>query len=108
MKTAECDRRSQSGARKPRRAPWWCVLLIALVAVVSARTARALEARVRDVHAGSDVVVAAVEIKDVVPDSLKHVITDGSTLHLRLQAELWESRPVWDRLVYPALVRVFR
>jgi len=29
-------------------------------------------------------------------------------LHLRLQAELWESRPVWDRLVYPALVRVFR
>ena len=29
-------------------------------------------------------------------------------LHLRLQAELWESRPVWDRLVYPALVRVLR
>jgi len=29
-------------------------------------------------------------------------------LHLRVQAELWESRPVWDRLVYPAIVRVFR
>ena len=29
-------------------------------------------------------------------------------LHLRLQAELWESRPVWDRLVYPAILRVVR
>jgi len=29
-------------------------------------------------------------------------------LHLRIQAEVWERRPVWDRLVYPATVRVFR
>jgi hypothetical protein len=27
---------------------------------------------------------------------------------LRVQTEVWEARPVWDRLVYPAIVRVFR
>ena len=33
---------------------------------------------------------------------------EGAPLHLRVQAELWESRPVWDQLVYPAMVRMFR
>jgi hypothetical protein len=36
------------------------------------------------------------------------MLETGSVLHLRLQTELWESRPVWDRLVYPAITRVFR
>ena len=27
---------------------------------------------------------------------------------MRVQAELWEDRPVWDRLVRPAIVTVFR
>ena len=38
----------------------------------------------------------------------RKLLDDGGVLHLRVQAELWESRPVWDRLVYPAIVRVFR
>lgn len=84
------------------------IVLFLVLMLVAARPARAMDARVRDVHAGSDTVVAAVEVTSVVPDSLKHVVDGGSPLHLRLQAELWESRPVWDRLVYPALVRVFR
>src|SRR5258708_24174082 len=41
-------------------------------------------------------------------DRFRKVIDDGGVLHLRVQAELWESRPVWDRLVYPAIVRVLR
>ena len=42
------------------------------------------------------------------PDRFRKVIDGGGLLHLRVQAELWESRPVWDRLVYPAIVRMFR
>ncbi len=36
------------------------------------------------------------------------MLDDNGTLHLRLQVELWESRPVWDCLVYPAVIRVVR
>jgi hypothetical protein len=51
---------------------------------------------------------ATIEVRDVVPERFKKTIETGSVLHLRLQAELWESRPVWDRLVYPAITRVLR
>lgn len=84
------------------------IALILVLAFAAARPARGMDARVCDVHAGSDTVVAAVEVRSVVPDSLKQALDSGVALHLRLQAELWESRPVWDRLVFPALVRVFR
>jgi hypothetical protein len=50
----------------------------------------------------------AVELKDIVPDRFRRILDDNRALHLRIQAELWESRPVWDRLVYPAIIRVFR
>lgn len=79
-----------------------------VIAVAAAQPVRAMDARVRDVRAGSDVVVAAVDVTGVIPESLRHVVDEGNALHLRLQAELWETRPVWDRLVYPAIVRVFR
>lgn len=81
---------------------------LGLVAFLVARPAGAMDVHVRGVGAASDTVAADVEITALVPDSLGKVIADGGTLHLRLQAELWESRPVWDRLVYPALVKVFR
>ena len=51
---------------------------------------------------------ATVELRDVLPDRFRKLVEDGGVLHLRVQTELWESRPVWDRLVYPAIVRVFR
>ena len=53
-------------------------------------------------------VSATVELRDIIPDRFKKTIDEGGALHLRVQAELWEARPVWDRLVFPAIVRVFR
>jgi hypothetical protein len=44
----------------------------------------------------------------VIPDRFKKVVEQGGQLHLRVQAELWEKRPVWDRLVYPAIVQMLR
>jgi hypothetical protein len=44
----------------------------------------------------------------VLPDRFRDTIERGGVVHLRVQAEVWERRPVWDRLVYPAVVRVFR
>ena len=78
-----------------------CVLLLA-------RPAAALEVQVKDLRAPASVVTTVIELRDVLPDRFKKTLEGGGILHLRVQAELWESRPVWDRLVYPAIVRVFR
>jgi len=73
-----------------------------------ATPAAALDVRVTSVGAPASAVQAAIELRDVVPDRFSKILDEGGTLHLRVQAELWERRPVWDRLVYPAIVRVFR
>jgi hypothetical protein len=70
--------------------------------------ARAFDLQVKELHSAASAVRATIEVRDVVPDRFKKMLEAGNVLHLRLQAELWESRPVWDRLVYPAITRVFR
>lgn len=86
-----------------RRAIGVCVCVLSL-----AVPAAALEVRVKDVRVASNVVGVAVDVRDLLSDRFKRVLDDGGVLHLRVQAELWQSRPVWDRLVYPAIVHVFR
>jgi len=78
-----------------------CVLLLATPAA-------ALDVQVKELRGPGPVVTATIELRDVLPDRFRKTLDAGDTLHLRVQAELWESRPVWDRLVYPAIVRVFR
>jgi hypothetical protein len=114
-----------------RRLPlrWSAGRAIALLCLLLlARSAAALDVRVKDVRTKSSAVQTtatqttaiqttaiqttaiqtAIELRDLVPDRFKKTLDEGGVLHLRVQAELWESRPVWDRLVYPAIVRVFR
>jgi hypothetical protein len=79
-----------------------------LLIITLASSASALDVRVKEVRRGSSAVATTIELRDVLPDRFKKTLDSGGVLHLRLQAELWESRPVWDRLVYPALVRVLR
>lgn len=81
------------------------VLLALLAAPVSASP---LDVVVKDIHTPAAAVLANIEVRDVLPDRYKRLIDEGGVLHLRVEAELWESRPVWDRLVYPAIVRLFR
>lgn len=83
------------------------MIITIVCALTLAAPAAALEVRVKDVHASASV-AASIELRDVLPDRFKKVLEEGGVLHLRLQTELWESRPVWDRLVYPAMVRVLR
>jgi hypothetical protein len=78
------------------------------VCFLAASRALALEVQVTDLRAVAATVRATVEVRDLVPDRFKKMLEAGNVLHLRLQTELWESRPVWDRLVYPAMTRVFR
>jgi hypothetical protein len=83
-------------------------LIACVFLVVTSVWAGPLDIRVQNVRTPSSAVTATVELRDVIPDRFKRLVEDGAVLHLRVQTELWESRPVWDRLVYPAIVRVFR
>ena len=81
----------------------------ALVLALAAPAAAALDVQVKDVRTPASAVRTTIELRDIVPERFKKMMmNDGRVLHLRVQAELWESRPIWDRLVYPAIVRVFR
>src|SRR4030095_17194566 len=79
-----------------------------LLLFLTATPATALDVQIKDVRTGSSILHAAIELRDLIPDRFKRLLDENGTLHLRLQAELWESRPVWDRLVYPAVVRAGR
>jgi hypothetical protein len=79
-----------------------------LLAALCASPASALEIVLKNVRTPASVVTATIEVRDPLPDRFRKLLDEGGTLHLRVETELWESRPVWDRLVYPAIVRVFR
>jgi hypothetical protein len=85
-----------------------CVVPVLLALAGAAAPVSALEVEVKAVRTPAGVVSAVVELRDIIPDRFKKTIDEGGVLHLRVQAELWEARPVWDRLVFPAIVRVFR
>ena len=91
--------------RSLRRAACPLVLLAALAA---AAPAAALDLRVTELRAAGGTVRANLEIRDVFPERFRETLQGGSALHLRLQIELWQDRPIWDKLVQPALVTVLR
>jgi hypothetical protein len=69
---------------------------------------RALEARIREVRAIGGSVRASIDLRDMLSDTLRQVLEAGAPLHVRIQAEVWEDRPLWDKLVRPALFNAFR
>jgi hypothetical protein len=83
-------------------------LLTLAIAALAVGPVSALNLEVKEVRASAATVRTTIQLHDFVPDRFQKLIDRGGQLHLRLQAELWESRPVWDRLVYPAIIRVFR
>ena len=79
-----------------------------LCALSIATEAAALGVEVKNLGSAAADVTASVELSDVLPDRFRQTVDRGGVVHLRIHAEVWERRPVWDRLVYPAVVRVYR
>lgn len=84
------------------------VFVIAALVGAAAAPLAALDAKVIEVRAASDVVRAALELRGVFKQDHKQHVDSGGTLYVRVDAELWEDRPAWDRLVGPMRVAVFR
>jgi hypothetical protein len=83
------------------------VLLLLLLLLV-ARPASALDARLTEVRAAGGSLRASLELRDLFPEKFQSVLDGGGAIYLRLQVELWHSRSVWDKLVQPAVINVFR
>jgi hypothetical protein len=84
------------------------LLLVACAALGTASPAAALEARITEMRVAGGSLFAAIELKDLFPAKFQNILEGGEAIHLRLQLELWETRPVWDKLVQPAAITVFR
>jgi hypothetical protein len=82
--------------------------LCAMFAAMFAAPADALETRVTELRVAGGGIRASLEIRDLFPVKFQGVLEEGNAIHLRLQIELWEDRPVWDKLAQPAVVTVFR
>jgi hypothetical protein len=82
--------------------------LFVVLAAGFAQPAAALETRVLELRVAGGAIRAALEFRDMFPAKFQAVLEEGAAIHLRLQVELWEDRPVWDRLAQPAVVTVFR
>lgn len=71
--------------------------------------AEALSCAITETRNAAGTLRAVLEVRDPFGSSrFRDMIDRGGTLFLRLQADLWEDRSVWDKLVQPAIVRVFR
>jgi hypothetical protein len=84
------------------------VLLAACLGLGMAAPASALDARVTEMRIAGGSLFAAIELKDIFPAKFQSVLEGGGAIHLRLQVELWENRPVWDKQAQPAAINVFK
>jgi hypothetical protein len=84
------------------------LLLAVLLTLAHAGQAFALEAKLIEIRVAGGSLFAALELRELFPVKFQEILQDGAAIHLRLQLELWEDRPVWDKLANPAVVSVFR
>jgi hypothetical protein len=84
------------------------VLALASTMTLTPARADALEAHVSEIRTIGPTVRASLEMRQAFTDKFRQILQSGGALHVRVQTEIWEDRPLWDRLVRPALVSVFK
>jgi len=83
-------------------------VLALLLTLLNPWPAAALETKLIEIRAAGGSLFAALEMRELFPDKFQAILQAGAAIHLRLQLELWEDRPVWDKLAVPSVVSVFR
>jgi hypothetical protein len=84
------------------------LIAVVFAIMVGATPAFALEARIVEIRIAGGHLRASLEIRDMFPEKFQAVLEQRGAIHLRLQIELWQHRPVWDKQPQPAIVTVFR
>lgn len=88
------------------RRPTLALVLFAWLAMTVG--ASAMETRILEIRVVGPTIRASLDLRDIFSDKFLEVLNGGNPLHVRIQAELWEDRPIWDKLVRPAIVSAFR
>jgi hypothetical protein len=83
-------------------------VLALLLVLGRAAPALALDTKLIELRVAGGSLFASLELREMFPAKFQAVLQDGAAIHLRLQLELWEDRPVWDKLAHPTVVSVFR
>ena len=83
-------------------------LAIALCLPRPSAAADAMDARLNEMRIIGPSIRVSLDLREVFSEKFRTILQDGGRLHIRVQAELWEDRPLWDKLVRPAIVSVFR
>jgi hypothetical protein len=83
-------------------------LAVALWLQASPAAAEDLNVHLSEVRAVGPSLRASLDLRNIFTEKFRSILQDGGRLHLRVQAEVWEDRPLWDKLVRPAIVSVFR
>lgn len=88
----------------------WMERLVAITALSTLATVPllALGGRVAAVRANSGRVHAAIDIEGAFGATQRTILERGGTLHIRVEAGVWEDRAVFDRAVESAHVTIFR
>lgn len=85
------------------------VALMLGIALLPPAAVEALTCSVSEIRGGGGSLRAGFEARDAfAPKRFRQIVDGGGALFLRLETEVWQDRPVWDRLVQPALVTVYR
>ena len=83
--------------------------ILALVAwLATSVSAFGMETRILEIRAVGPTLRASLDLRGIFSEKFLEVLDGGNPLHVRIQVELWEDRPVWDKLVRPAIVSAFR
>lgn len=85
-----------------------CLMAGAVWLLAMPAAAADMSLQLNEVRAVGPSIRASIDLRDVFSEKFRSILQDGGRLHLRVQAELWEDRPLWDKLVRPAIVSVFR
>jgi hypothetical protein len=85
-----------------------CLMTAVVCSLAMPAAAADMTLQLNEVRVIGPSIRASIDLRDIFSDKFRSILQDGGRLHLRVQAELWEDRPLWDKLVRPAIVSVFR
>ncbi|MBI3263103.1 MAG: hypothetical protein HYZ58_08125 [Acidobacteria bacterium] len=84
-------------------------LLVCVWLVLHPTSAEALSCAIAETRNAGGTLRVVLAVSDPFGSGrFREMVDRGGTLYLRLQSDLWEDRPVWDKLVQPSIVTVFR
>lgn len=84
-------------------------LLVCAWLLIQPVSAAALSCSIAETRNAGGTLRAVLDVTDPFGSGrFREMVDRGGTLYLRLQTDLWEDRPVWDKLVQPSIVTVFR